>query len=81
MFECVSYSTMLQIFWHTMSSYLDEEDAPEDDVPQAIAELAQASVPDHIRNIRACKRCGILKTFDQFMNDGCENCPFLDMVS
>ena len=53
----------------------------EEEVPQQVAELAQASVPDALRGIRACKRCGILKTLEQFVNEGCENCPFLDMVS
>jgi Spt4/RpoE2 zinc finger len=52
----------------------------EEEVPEQIAELAQASVPSSLRGIRACKRCGILKTVDQFINEGCENCPFLDMV-
>jgi transcription elongation factor SPT4 len=52
----------------------------EEDVPQQVADLAQASVPTSVRTIRACKRCGILKTVEQFVNDGCENCPFLDMV-
>lgn len=52
----------------------------EEEVPEQIAELAQASVPSSLKGIRACKRCGILKTVDQFINEGCENCPFLDMV-
>lgn len=55
-------------------------DGDEEDVAPAIAELAQASAPSSLRGIRACKRCGILKTLDQFLNEGCENCPFLDMV-
>ena len=37
-------------------------------VPQAIAELANASTPTSIKNIRACKRCGILKTLNQFLD-------------
>ena len=52
----------------------------EEEIPQQVAELAQASVPSALRGIRACKRCGLLKTLDQFINEGCENCPFLDMV-
>mmetsp|Transcript_24943 Transcript_24943/g.54703 ORF Transcript_24943/g.54703 Transcript_24943/m.54703 type:complete len:129 (+) Transcript_24943:114-500(+) len=52
----------------------------EQDTPQQVLDLAEASVPDSIRGIRACKRCGILKTLDQFINEGCENCPFLDMI-
>mgnify|MGYP000293902226 CR=1 FL=1 len=65
-------------------SYANNEDsggeAEEVEVPQQVAELAQASVPNSLNGIRACKRCGILKTLDQFVNEGCENCPFLDMV-
>lgn len=60
-------------------SYQPEEEE-EETVPQQVADLAQASVPQSMRGIRACKRCGILKTVDQFINEGCENCPFLDMV-
>eukprot|EP00536_Pseudo-nitzschia_multiseries_P015306 jgi/Psemu1/311932/fgenesh1_kg.855_\ len=52
----------------------------EQETPQQVLDLAEASVPNSIRGIRACKRCGILKTLDQFINEGCENCPFLDMV-
>jgi len=44
----------------------------EQELPQNVADLAQASVPSAIRGIRACKRCGILKTLDQFVDDGCE---------
>lgn len=55
------------------------EGEEEEELPQ-VAELANASVPNAMRGIRACKRCGLLKTLDQFINEGCENCPFLDMV-
>ena len=47
----------------------------EQELPQNVADLAQASVPSAIRGIRACKRCGILKTLDQFVDDGCEASP------
>lgn len=63
-----------------MSSYLEEDEGEGEEVPQNIADLAQASAPSSIKGIRACKRCGILKTLDQFINEGCENCPFLEMV-
>ena len=55
-----------------------EED--HDEVPEQVAYLADASVPNNLRTIRACKRCGLLKTQEQFYDDGCENCPFLDMA-
>ena len=59
---------------------IEGEEEEEEEVPQQVAELAQASVPNALRGIRACKRCGILKTLDQFVDHGCENCPFLEMV-
>jgi len=42
----------------------------EEEVPQQVADLAEASVPNAIKGIRACKRCGILKTLEQFINEG-----------
>ena len=53
----------------------------EDAIPQALEELAHATAPSSLKGVRACKRCGLLKTLDQFISEGCENCPFLDMVS
>lgn len=59
----------------------DDSGGEEDEqLPEQVADLAQASVPDELRGIKACKRCGILKTFDQFATEGCENCPFLELV-
>lgn len=52
----------------------------EENVGQQVQELADAPVPSSLKNIRACKRCGLLKTFEQFIDDGCENCPFLKMA-
>eukprot|EP00522_Entomoneis_paludosa_P018270 CAMPEP_0172451824 /NCGR_PEP_ID=MMETSP1065-20121228/9693_1 /TAXON_ID=265537 /ORGANISM="Amphiprora paludosa, Strain CCMP125" /LENGTH=134 /DNA_ID=CAMNT_0013203795 /DNA_START=17 /DNA_END=421 /DNA_ORIENTATION=- len=62
-------------------SYEHEDDMMEegDEGPQAVQELASAMVPDNLKAMRACKRCGILKTFNQFVDQGCENCPFLGM--
>ncbi|EEC48616.1 predicted protein [Phaeodactylum tricornutum CCAP 1055/1] len=58
----------------------DEDERGEEDVPAQVAELANASVPTNLKAVRACKRCGILKTPEQFLDDGCENCPFLHMA-
>ncbi|RNA22494.1 transcription elongation factor SPT4 [Brachionus plicatilis] len=33
-----------------------------------------ASIPRSLRGIRACKMCGLIKTMDQFFNEGCDNC-------
>lgn len=47
---------------------MDEEQ--EQELPQQVVDLADASVPDSMREIRACKRCGILKTIAQFLDQG-----------
>jgi Spt4/RpoE2 zinc finger len=57
-----------------------EGEGQREETPQQLLELMEAPVPNALRGIRACKRCGLLKTIDQFLNHGCENCPFLDMV-
>lgn len=61
--------------------YDDEEDEEGERLPAKVEDLAQASVPTSLKGLRACMRCGIIKTLDQFLEYGCENCPFLDMVS
>ena len=48
-------------------------------LPPKVEELAQASVPTALKGLRACMRCGIIKTMNQFLENGCENCPFLNM--
>jgi hypothetical protein len=58
----------------------DEDEDPNSNLPPKVAELAEASVPTSLKGVRACMRCGIIKTLDQFLEYGCENCPFLDMV-
>lgn len=32
------------------------------------------TVPKDLRNLRACMLCSLVKTFDQFEADGCDNC-------
>uniref|UniRef100_A0A914VEF2 Transcription elongation factor SPT4 n=1 Tax=Plectus sambesii TaxID=2011161 RepID=A0A914VEF2_9BILA len=32
------------------------------------------SVPRDLRNLRACLLCSMVKSFDQFESDGCDNC-------
>ena len=57
-----------------MSEYQEEAAADqEEEMPQNLVDLAQSSVPNALRGIRACKRCGILKTLDQFVDQGCES--------
>jgi hypothetical protein len=73
-----------QIHHFVTMSYPRDEDSggeeEEEEVAPQVAELARASVPAALKGIRACKRCGILKTWDQFLQEGCENCPFLELV-
>lgn len=38
-----------------------------------------AEIPTKIRDFRACMTCSLLKTFSQFYDMGCENCPFLQL--
>eukprot|EP00088_Acartia_fossae_P067122 TRINITY_DN83553_c0_g1_i1.p1 TRINITY_DN83553_c0_g1~~TRINITY_DN83553_c0_g1_i1.p1 ORF type:complete len:132 (+),score=21.88 TRINITY_DN83553_c0_g1_i1:28-396(+) len=38
------------------------------------------TVPKDLRQLRACLVCSLVKTFDQFETDGCDNCEnFLHM--
>merc|ERR1712216_461491 len=36
-------------------------------------------VPSDLKKLRACLRCYLIKTGTQFLQDGCENCPFLHL--
>ena len=39
-----------------------------------------AALPlDAKRGLRCCLRCNLVKTFEQFVDDGCDNCPVLGM--
>mmetsp|Transcript_13467 Transcript_13467/g.12185 ORF Transcript_13467/g.12185 Transcript_13467/m.12185 type:complete len:118 (+) Transcript_13467:59-412(+) len=37
------------------------------------------TAPDDLKALRACMRCGLIKTVHQFADNGCENCPFLHL--
>jgi transcription elongation factor SPT4 len=39
--------------------------------------IGSASIPLEMKKLRACLRCSLIKTVDQFYDEGCENCPFL----
>ncbi|VAH43636.1 unnamed protein product [Triticum turgidum subsp. durum] len=42
--------------------------------------VEHAQIPNSFgHELRACLRCRLVKTYDQFRENGCENCPFLDM--
>ncbi|XP_064389981.1 transcription elongation factor SPT4-like [Halichondria panicea] len=36
--------------------------------------MSLSSVPKDMRGLRACKMCSMVKTFDQFLFGGCDNC-------
>lgn len=41
---------------------------------------APAQIPTSFGSgLRACLRCRLVKTYDQFRESGCENCPFFNM--
>ena len=42
--------------------------------------LAQAVIPNSYKKLRACRACRLIKSEEQFMNDGCENCPNTDYL-
>merc|ERR1712110_1338952 len=45
-----------------------------------ISKTMSETVPKDLRQLRACLSCSLVKTFDQWENDGCENCDvFLHM--
>ncbi|KAL3655283.1 hypothetical protein CASFOL_001069 [Castilleja foliolosa] len=46
-----------------------------DDTPVTVAQIPTSF--NH--GLRACRRCRLVKTYDQFKASGCENCPFFQM--
>eukprot|EP00428_Durinskia_dybowskii_P077903 CAMPEP_0170354380 /NCGR_PEP_ID=MMETSP0117_2-20130122/72_1 /TAXON_ID=400756 /ORGANISM="Durinskia baltica, Strain CSIRO CS-38" /LENGTH=123 /DNA_ID=CAMNT_0010608335 /DNA_START=62 /DNA_END=433 /DNA_ORIENTATION=- len=42
-------------------------------------EYITADIPEEFKALRACLRCSLIKTFEQFNDKGCENCEFIDM--
>jgi transcription elongation factor SPT4 len=38
-----------------------------------------SELPTTQKGLRACLRCSLIKNFDQFYNNGCENCEPLGM--
>ena len=46
---------------------------------QTEGEVPQAEAPKSLRDMVACRRCYLVKSFEQFLDDGCENCQFLKM--
>eukprot|EP00462_Mataza_sp_D1_P000813 CAMPEP_0175095908 /NCGR_PEP_ID=MMETSP0086_2-20121207/4429_1 /TAXON_ID=136419 /ORGANISM="Unknown Unknown, Strain D1" /LENGTH=100 /DNA_ID=CAMNT_0016369233 /DNA_START=12 /DNA_END=314 /DNA_ORIENTATION=- len=40
-----------------------------------MADIPAAELPDKMQHLRACLQCKLIKTQDQFQDNGCENCP------
>ncbi len=74
-----AYNTLLLVMG-TDHRYEDDEEEEGEPLPPKVEDLAQASVPTALKGVRACMRCGLIKTLDQFLEDGCDNCPFLEMA-
>ena len=36
--------------------------------------MSSETIPKDLRQLRACLSCSLIKTFDQFETDGCDNC-------
>ncbi|KZV54543.1 transcription initiation factor TFIID subunit 4b-like [Dorcoceras hygrometricum] len=45
-----------------------------------VGDVVAAQLPTSFgHELRACLRCRLIKTYDQFLDSGCENCPFFKM--
>jgi transcription elongation factor SPT4 len=59
-----------------MAQYEDDLD---NDLDAAQEGAAEAQVPVGLKGLRACIPCMLVKTYDQFYEEGCENCKFLEL--
>ena len=46
---------------------------------EARAEVVAPAPTEWGKNLRCCIPCRLVKTLDQFYEQGCENCPYLGM--
>jgi transcription elongation factor SPT4 len=37
-------------------------------------------VPTNFKQLRACLQCSLVKSYEQFYENGCENCNHLNMI-
>lgn len=49
--------------------------------------MGKEDVGDHVvptevtqSKLKACMSCSLIKTTQQFVNDGCDNCPFMSYI-
>lgn len=49
--------------------------SPQTGGPKPSNNLASAVIPKSYKKLRACRSCRLIKSEDQFLSDGCENCP------
>lgn len=38
-----------------------------------------AVIPEEMKHLKACMRCGLIKNYTQFLDNGCENCDFIPL--
>jgi transcription elongation factor SPT4 len=38
-----------------------------------------AELPDELKGLKACLSCSLVKTYTQFLDQGCDNCEYLKM--
>lgn len=38
-----------------------------------------AAAPSDMKSLRCCISCRLVKSFEQFYDEGCDNCPYLQM--
>ena len=54
--------------------YQDDEDVLDEELEDGTAQWVHANAPQSLQNLRACIPCLLVKTYKQFMEEGCENC-------
>ena len=52
-----------------------------DDVFRQKPIMSVDTVPKSLKQLRACLVCSLIKTFDQFESDGCDNCELRQIRS
>ena len=72
MSNSVTINTVIQLSWKLTKK---SEKIIYFRYPTQVARMATVdSVPKDLRQLRACLVCSLIKSFDQFERDGCDNC-------
>lgn len=57
-----------------MDNYEDDVDMLDQDLDQDMGDWHHANAPKNLQNLRACIPCLLVKTYRQWIEEGCENC-------